>query len=644
MVVSVTHQGAIAIVTIDNPPINATGQAIRQRLMDAIATTEADDSLRAVVLICAGRTFIAGADVREFDKPPQEPHLPDVLNAIEGASLTWVAAIHGTAFGGGLETALACDYRVAVPTARLGLPEVTLGLIPGAGGSVRLPRLVDADLALRMVVTGKPIGAWEGYEAGLIDHLAEGDLLEAALGFAIATQPDRKHTVKTPSDWAVFETQAAKILAKAKGPNAPKAAVQVLRNAYEMRAADAFAAERTAFLTLRDDPQSQALRYIFFAERGTLKIDRLKEVIAKNLSEIGVIGGGTMGAGIAAACLLAGFSVRMVERDAQAAEAGAARVVKILEGSLKRGLIGKDKFDGLAAKFAAADDYDSLSNSDLIIEAVFEDMNVKRQVFALLDATAKPDAILATNTSYLDVAQIAKITRDPSRVIGLHFFSPAHIMKLLEIVVPEGLADTVLATACAFAKALKKIPVLAGVCDGFIANRIMSAYRREAEFMIEDGAMPWDVDRAMLDFGLPMGVFAMGDLAGLDISWAMRKRHAATRDPSQRYVDIGDKLCEMGRFGRKTGRGYYLYQDGKTGVPDPEVEALILAEAARKGITRRPFSDDQIMACILTAMQSEGQAILEEGIAQSAADIDVVMVNAYGFPRWHGGPMRMAGG
>lgn len=645
MLVSVSNQGAVAVVTIDNPPVNAVGLAVRQGLMDALAQTEANHSVKAVVLACAGRSFIAGADVREFDRPLMEPHLPDVLAAIEAASKPWVAAIHGTALGGGLETAMACHHRVADKTAKLGLPEVTLGLIPGAGGTVRLPRLVDAQTALQMVAIGKPIGAAAGLAFGLIDEIAEGDLLTAAIALAQSAPAPVATLAKgprLPEDVAAFEAQAAKIVAKAKGQIAPTAAIEALHRAFRLPSSEALGAERQAFFDLKAGSQSAALRHIFFAERATTKTPRIKGLDPRPIAQVGVVGGGTMGAGIAAACLLSGLAVQMVERDADAAQAGRNRVLQTLEAALRRGVITAEKHSEMIDRFAAAETYDALANADLIIEAVFEDLAVKHAVFAQLDQVAKPEAILATNTSYLDVAEIARATADPARVVGLHFFSPAHIMKLLEIVVPDGLADDVLATVVRFAKTLRKTAVLVGVCDGFVANRIMSAYRREAEYMIEDGALPWQVDAAMVAFGLPMGIFAMGDLAGLDISWAMRKRQAATRDPAQRYVDVGDKLCEMGRFGRKTGRGYYLYPEGEKPAPDPEVEALILAESARKGIVRIQMTDAEIMSRILDAMQREAQAILDEGIARSAADIDVVMVNAYGFPRWRGGPMFMA--
>jgi len=644
LVVALSKQDNIAIVTVNNPPVNAISQAIRQGLLDAVATTEADASVRSVVIECAGRTFIAGADIREFGKPPVEPHLPDVLRAIEQTSKPWVAAIHGTALGGGLETAMVCDYRIASKDAKFGLPEVMLGLIPGAGGTVRLPRLVPAETALNMIATGKPINASSALAAGLINDIAEHDLLADAIAFAKQVdklQPTISFAVNKPENITAFDAAAAKITNKARGQNSPPAVVQALKNAFTLSADDALAAERELFLNLKSDPQAVALGHVFFAERATTKIQRIKDVEPLPIQEVGVVGGGTMGAGICAAALLAGFSVRMIERDTPAAEVGTERVVGILDGSLKRGLITADKHQRLLAAFNASSSYTDLGSCDLIIEAVFEDMQVKKAVFAQIEAVARPEAVLASNTSYLDVNDIAASIQSSHRVVGLHFFSPAHIMKLLEIVVPSSCDDVTLATAVSFANSLKKIAVLAGVCDGFVANRIMSAYRREAEYMIEDGAMPWDVDKAMVDFGFPMGIFQMGDLAGLDIAWAMRKRQAATRDPAQRYVDIADKLCEAGRLGRKTGSGYYLYDQNAKGQPDPDVEALILAESDRKGIVRQAMSAERIMDRILAVIQSEGQQILDEGIAQSADDIDVVMVNAFGFPRWRGGPMYM---
>lgn len=642
MAVTRTHEGTIAVVTIDNPPVNATSHAVRQGLLDALRETEADPAIKAVVLLCAGRTFVAGADIREFGQPPKEPHLPDLLWQIEGASKPWVAAIHGTALGGGFELAMACHYRIAVAEAKLGLPEVSLGLIPGGGGTARLPRLMPLDQALDMIASGKPIRATQAQEAGVIDAIANGALKIAAIAMAQrldAPRPTRECSVIAERKSGAFEAAAQKIQARAKGQLAPSAAVEALQNARDLPIDAALEAERALFLKLRDSDQSKALRHIFFAERGTTRAERLKNADPLALAHIGVVGGGTMGAGIAAACLLAGLRVTMIERNAEAAEAGAKRLHAIIDESLARGKLTAEAHAERRAAFAAHASYNALGDADLVIEAVFEDMSVKHDVFAALDTATRKTAILATNTSYLDVAQIAAATRHPARVIGLHFFAPAHIMKLLEIVVPESASDQALATAVSLGKKLGKIPVLAGVCDGFIANRIMSAYRREAEYMLEDGALPWEIDTAFEAYGFPMGPFRMQDLSGLDISWAMRKRQAATRDPAMRYVDIGDKLCEAGHFGRKSGRGYYLYDAAGKASPSAETEALILEESARKSITRQSFSADEIMARILSVMHTEAKRVLDEGIAQSADDIDVVMVNAFGFPRWRGGPM-----
>lgn len=645
MSTTLSVEGEIAIVTIDNPPVNATSQAVRQVLADAVASTEQNADVKAVVLKCAGATFVAGADIREFGKPPLEPHLPDVLVQIENATKPWVAAVHGSALGGGLELAMACHYRIATPQARLGLPEVTLGLIPGAGGTVRLPRLVSAETALDMVAGGKSITAPKALEAGLIDEMSKDDLAEDALAFAARVVTCKRHVptldrpLNMPKDRVQFDQQAATIRKKARGQTSPSIAITAIKNALSMPAAEALAAERVAFLTLKNDPQSTALRHIFFAERATARIDRIKDMSPGDITQLGIVGGGTMGAGIAAACLMAGLDVTLLERDDVAAKLGYDRLFNILLGSLKRGLISAERHAQMLTGFRTATDYVALKNAPMVIEAVFEDMAVKKEVFAQLDAVVQPDAILATNTSYLDVNEIAAAVSEPGRVIGLHFFSPAHIMKLLEIVVPDQVADDVLATSVALAKRLRKIPVLAGVCDGFIGNRIMSAYRRECDYMLEDGAFPHEIDAAMRAFGFAIGIFQMQDLAGLDIAWAMRKRRAATRDPAERYVDIPDKLCEMGRFGRKTGCGWHNYQDGKE-ARAPEVEALIISEAKRKSITRKSFTADDIMRRILKRMQSEAQLILSEGIASSADDIDVVMVNAYGFPRWTGGPMH----
>lgn len=649
MAVTLTVENGIGHVTIDNPPVNAAGHTVRSGLTDVLNQTEMDAAITAVVLSCAGQTFVAGADVREFDKPARDPLLPDVVLTLEGATKPWVAAIHGTALGGGLEIALGCHYRVAVASAKLGLPEVNLGILPGAGGTVRLPRLISPEPALDMITSGKPVSAKRAFELGLVDRVFDDDLVAQATRFAqsVADAPLPKPLAQcgpnTPEDPEAWTGQKENIQRKARGQNAPVAAMGSVEFALAHDATEALAFERAQFNTLKADPQSEALRHIFFAERAASKLDEIKGVAPRPLTAIGVVGGGTMGAGIAAAHLLAGLEVVMVERDAAAAAAGRSRTHAILDGSLKRGLISEDKHRSITSAFVASDDYGSLSNADLVIEAVFEDMAVKHAVFAELERTTKPEAILASNTSYLDVNTIAQAVADPSRVIGLHFFSPAHIMKLLELVIPDTAVPDVIATGAALGKRLRKITVPTGVCDGFIGNRIMSTYRRECDYMAVDGAPVEQIDQAMRAFGFPMGIFQMQDLAGLDIGWANRKRLAPTRDPSERYVTVSDQLCEMGRFGRKAGRGFYIYEDGKTPRIDPEVTALFEAEAKAQGIVRKPTTDEAIMTRILEVMQSESEAILREGIARRADDIDVVMTAGYGFPRHKGGPMYLRG-
>ncbi|MEN8683234.1 3-hydroxyacyl-CoA dehydrogenase NAD-binding domain-containing protein [Marivita sp.] len=641
MTVLVERRGAYAIVTIDNPPVNAVSLAVRQGLMAAVAQTEAEKDIAAVVLSCAGRTFVAGADVKEFDKPPVAPHLPDVIAAIEAASKPWIAVIQGTALGGGLELAMGCHYRVADATARMGLPEVTLGLIPGAGGTVRLPRLVDAELALTMIAGGKPISAQKAKDAGLIDLIADGDLLQTAFDLvtrSVACRPTLAMHVRGVTNDGAFEKISSDLLRKARGQHSVAVAIDALKRALIMPEADALAEERAAFLELKTSDQARALRHIFFAERASL-VDPRAKLSPRPIERIGVIGGGTMGAGIASLCLMRGFAVTLIERDMTSLQAGGDRVHTVLEASSKRGLL--PDLDAVLARFRTATDYAALADADLVIEAVFEDMAVKKQVFTELEKVTRPDAILATNTSYLDVNEIASCLRDPSRAIGMHFFSPAHIMKLLEIVLPESVADDVVSTAVKLSKKLGKIGVFSGVCDGFIGNRIMSAYRTEADRLLIDGADPEQVDAAMRDYGFPIGVFEMQDLAGLDIAWAMRKRRLAEGKLSQGYIRIADRLCELGRFGRKSGAGWYDY-DGTKALPSGAVTAIVAEERQAMGKTAVVFSNEEVMSRILGAMHLEAQAVLAEGIARSAQDIDVVMVNGYSFPRWKGGPMFAA--
>lgn len=644
--VTIEIHGDLARVIIDNPPVNALGQAVRAGLLNAQKQISHQSEVKAVVLCCAGRSFVAGADIRELGKPPMEPLLPDVLAAIESSPVPWVAAIHGAALGGGLELAMACHGRVAIVSAKMGLPEVNLGIIPGSGGTVRLPRLVPMSDAIALVTGGKPVGAQQAQASGLIDRIATDDLTAAAekLARALADQGAPRLTLSrtpvtgAPIDW---DTEEAALRKRSRGAAAPLEALAALRFAATASASDSLAAERDRFLRLSASPEAAALRHIFFAERAAGKSLVAEGAVPADLSRVGVIGGGTMGAGIATALLLSGSEVHLTERDASAAASAQDRIADTLAASVKRGAVASEKADAALARLTTGDDYATLADCPLVIEAVFEDMAVKQQVFEKLDTVMPDDAVLASNTSYLDVNKLAVLTRDPSRILGLHFFAPAHVMKLLEVVRADQTGARALATGAALARRLGKVAVVAGVCDGFIGNRIMSAYRRECEFMLEEGALPQQIDAAMEAFGFAMGIYAVQDLSGLDIAWAQRKARAGNRPSSERYAHIADRLCEAGRLGRKTGKGWYDYSTGRA-IPDPEVERIITEESARAGRRRRTFTRDEIMRRILRIMQTEGQALLKEGIAESAGDIDVVMVTGFGFPRHKGGPMHMA--
>ena len=633
----------IAIVTIDNPPVNATSHAVRAELAEVISQTNKNHSLLAVILTCAGSTFVAGADIKEFGKPPQSPSLPSIINDIENARIPWVAAVNGAALGGGLELALACRYRLAVEGASVGFPEVNLGLIPGAGGTVRLPRLITMQEAVNLITSGKPINALKAKHLGLIDEVFPADLLASAKAFTRShvMSSDRLPTCHQDIIEPLSSTAIEKAISTAESRRqfAKAAAIDTISRGSVMPVKEAAALEVETFQNLRESDQSKALRHLFFAERSVSKVTALKGVEPRDITRVGVVGGGTMGAGIASSALLSDLNVTLVERDEAAAQSAQRNVEKILQSSLSRGIISQEKHQRALDKFTATVAFNALSDADLVIEAVFEDLEVKKQVFMKLDEVTKSTAILATNTSYFDVATIANQTKDPSRVVGLHYFSPAHIMKLLEVIRTDFVSPDVLATALKFAKITGKIAVPARCCKGFIGNRIMSAYRQTSEYLIEDGALPHQVDSAMKNFGFPLGIFEMQDLAGLDIGWAMRKQLTDAEKNDTRYVDIADKICETNRFGRKTGSGYYKYEDGKTALRYEWVEELIIAESARKGIVRRPFTDSEIITTILQRLSNEANSILQERIADSPEAIDVVMVNGFGFPRWRGGPM-----
>ncbi|CTQ51378.1 3-hydroxyacyl-CoA dehydrogenase NAD-binding domain-containing protein [Jannaschia donghaensis] len=633
----------IAVITIDNPPVNALGHAVRQGLARAVADFAGDETARIAVLCGAGRLFLGGADISEFGKPLADPSLPAVIDAIETCAKPIIAAIHGAALGGGLEVALGCHYRIAMPGTKLGLPETTLGILPGAGGTQRTPRLVGLDIAADMIVGAKPISAADALSAGLIDRLGQGTDPEAeAVDYARTLLSDGaapRPTRDMPAPKGDIATHRAKAEAKYPGQIAQVTALDAIAAGMTMSFDDGIAEERRLFQTLMQTPQRAGLIHAFFAERAVAKLPEIAGVEPRHISRIGVIGGGTMGAGIATSALLAGLIVTLIERDATSADAARATITRNLDGAVKRGKLDGARRDTALESLATVTDIDALSDADIVVEAVFESMDVKREVFARLDAVAKPGAVLATNTSYLDVNKIAQATARPSDVIGLHFFSPAHIMKLLEVVVADATAPDVTATAFALAKRLGKTPVRAGVCDGFIGNRILSQYRAAADHMVLDGASPYDVDRALRDFGFAMGPYQVSDLAGLDIGFATRERKAATAHPRDRRPTFADALYHAGRLGQKTGSGYYDYSESRQGMPDPAVDAIVAS--ARSGTTR-DFTDEEIVRRYMAAMVNEAARVVDEGIALRPLDVDVVFLQGYGFPRYRGGPMHWA--
>ena len=640
--------GDIAVLSAQNPPVNALGLAVRQGLVDGIARAE-EEGAKAVLIYGEGRTYFAGADIREFGKPPERPYLFEVCQRLEDSPLIVVSALHGTALGGGLEIALGCHYRIAGPTARVGLPEVLIGVMPGAGGTQRLPRLIGVEASVDVITSGRQVGADEALKLGIMDRIADGTPREIGLAYAqelLDQGAPRRAVSEMPAPKQVdFEAVSAAVAQKARGQIAPVKAVDGIKAACEMPFADGMAHELALFRELMETDQRKGLIHAFFAERAVTKLPELDGVAPRDLAAIAVIGGGTMGSGIATSALLAGLSVTLLEMNGEAAEAARGRIEGNLSGALKRGKIDQARFEALTGQaLSLTTDYTDLGEADLIIEAVFEDMDVKKDVFAKLDAVAKPGAVLATNTSYLDVNEIAATTSRPGDVLGLHFFSPAHVMKLLEIVVGDATAPEVLATGFALGAKMKKTCVRAGVCDGFIGNRILATYRTAADHMILDGASPYQIDDALEAFGFAMGPFAVADLAGLDIGWAVRKRKRAEGlDPRARDAGYADTLCENGHFGQKTGKGYYDYAAGpRARVPNPDVLPLIDAERAEQGITAREFTSDEIVTRYMSAMVNEAAKVVGEGIAQRPLDVDVTLLFGYGFPRYRGGPLKWA--
>ncbi len=646
-----TDSGQVAMLRLRNPPVNSLSAALRAELHAAIQAALADEGVRALVLAGDGGFFCCGAEIREFNTPmsTREPTLRSVIALIEGAAKPVVAAIHGAALGGGLELALGCHYRVALEGASLGLPEVKLGVLPGAGGTQRLPRIVGVERALTMIAQGDAIDTSTALDWGLLDEVFADDLPQRAAAYALAHAEAPlagrnvgARKVAAPSDPGVYDRARAEAARRYRGCVAPLACVDCVEAAANTALQDGLAYERERFLELVNGSQSKAQRHLFFAERAAVKLPEGWKAEAP-ITTVGVVGAGTMGGGIAMSLANAGLAVMLVERDAQALERGWAAIRKNYAATASKGKLTAAQVEERLARIRTSLNMSDLRDADLVIEAAFEDMDVKRQIFTALDAICKPRAILASNTSRLDIDQIAGFTRRPAQVLGMHFFSPANVMRLLEVVQGRDTDGNVIAAVFRLARQMGKLPVLVGVCDGFVGNRMVSPYTREAHFLLEEGASPAQVDGALQRFGLAMGPLRMADMAGLDISWAFRKRMAPTRPAHLRYSRVADTLCEQGRFGQKTGSGFYRYEAGsREPLEDPRVLALIEQCSRQDGIARRDITDEEIVQRTMYALVNEGARILEEGIARRASDIDVIYVNGYGFPAFRGGPLFYA--
>ena len=639
--ISTHRHGDVLVVTSNNPPVNALGAAVRQGLVAAIEQAEGDDAIKAVVIRCEGQTFFAGADITEFGKPPVMPWLPTVVDAIENCTKPVVAAIHGTALGGGLEIALGCHYRVAVPDAKLGVPEVKLGLLPGAGGTQRLPRVAGVQKALEMVTSGTPIGAREACAIGLVDRLIEGDLQEHAVGYAeevrdvrpLPKSSERQDKVES-IDPGIFDAFRKANARKFRGFEAPEKNIQAVEAAVAKPFAEGVMDERRLFMELMSGTQAKAQQYFFFAERKAAKIEGIAEdTRPRDVRRVGMIGAGTMGGGIAMNFLSAGIPVTIVEMAQEALDRGTGVMRKNYEATAAKGRMTSEQVEKAMGLLSPTLEFEALADCDLIIEAVFEQMEIKKEVFGKLDRIAKPGAILASNTSYLNVDEIAASTSRPGDVVGMHFFSPANVMKLLEVVRGAKTAPDVLVTVMGLSKKIKKVAVVAGVCHGFIGNRMLMPRQVEATKLLLEGASPEQIDRVHVEFGMPMGPFQMADLAGVDIGWH--------RDPN-RVENIRDALCAIDRWGQKKGAGFYDYDDKRKPSPSPVVQQIIEDFAKKQGVERREISDQEIIERTLYTMVNEGAKILEEGMAQRASDVDVVWVYGYGWPVYRGGPMFWA--
>jgi 3-hydroxyacyl-CoA dehydrogenase len=641
--ISTSRHGHVLVISSNNPPVNALGHAVREGLVRGIEEADADDHIKAVVIIGEGATFFAGADISEFGTPKAfaQPVLPQVVDIIENCTKPVVAAIHGTALGGGLEVALACHYRAAVASAKLGVPEVKLGLLPGAGGTQRLPRVAGVEKALQMTTSGNPIGAQEAFEIGLVDRMVEGDLLQHAVAYATEVaevrpfpkSSERQNKIEEASP-SVFDDFVAANPRVFKGFEAPRKNLEAVRAAVQHPYAEGVAVERQLFMELMSGTQAKAQQYFFFAERKAAKIEGVDESVhPREIKKVGVIGAGTMGGGISMNFLSAGIPVTIVETNQEALDRGTGVMLKNYQASAKKGRFTDEQVGHMMGLLNPTLDFDALADCDLIIEAVFEQMEIKKEIFGRLDKIAKPGAILASNTSYLNVDEIAAATSRPQDVVGLHFFSPANVMKLLEVVRGAKTADDVLVTAMALAKKIKKVAVVAGVCYGFIGNRMLIPRQTEATKLLLEGATPAQIDKVHVDFGMPMGPFQMADLAGVDIGWH--------RDVN-RIENIRDALCSADRWGQKKGAGFYDYDEKRRPSPSPAVQQIIEEFRAKAGVTPREISDEEITQRTLYTMVNEGAKILEEGMAQRASDIDVVWVYGYGWPVYRGGPMHWA--
>lgn len=648
---SIEKRGSIGIIWIDNAPVNAISHAVREGLISAVESAAADDEIEALVLACRGRTFMAGADISEFGSGPKPPSLGEVVSTLGDSPKLIVAALFGTTFGGGLEVALACNYRIAMPSTKIGLPEVKLGIVPGAQGTQRLPRLTGVDFALKLITSGNPVSAAEALEAGAIDRIEDGDVVSAAVKYAeervAENAPLRKSHEMTLDaakyDEDYFAAFRKSIARRTRGMHAPERAIKAVEAAVSMPFAEGAKYERKMILECIADPQSKALQHVFFAERVAAKIPGLpKDLELERINSVGMIGAGTMGGGIAMNFANVGIPVTLLEMTDEALEKGLGIIRKNYEASAKKGRISDTQVEERMALLTGTTDYGDLADADLVIEAVFENMDIKKKVFSTLSDTVRPDTILASNTSYLDINEIATVVSNPERMLGMHFFSPANIMRLLEIVRAEKTAPEVLATVLKLGKSINKVGAVAGVCQGFIGNRMLSGYAHEANMLLLEGAAPQQIDRVLYGFGMPMGVIAMADMAGLDIGYRLREQ----LDESEydvRASFLYDQLVGMGRLGQKTGAGVYDYEPGnRTPVPSPITEKLIVEAAEKYGIKQRKITDEEVIERCFYSLFNVGCDVLHEGIAYRASDIDVVYISGYGFPAWRGGPMHWA--